>query len=178
MPLMNRFARLFTADLHAVLDRLEEPDLLLKQAVREMAEELAAMQTRASTLRRELEHLQAEDRAMQTQIARFDEELDLCFAAGEDELARGLVRRKLEAEQRQRTLGARREALAECERNLAAAIAEGTGRLDDMRQQLALLVEAPGDPLAVGATTVNPPAIGDHEVEVAWLRERQRRTPA
>lgn len=36
MALINRATRLFRADLHAVLDRIEEPDILLRQAVREM----------------------------------------------------------------------------------------------------------------------------------------------
>ena len=41
MALITRVSRLFQADLHAVLDRIEEPEVLLKQAVREMEEELA-----------------------------------------------------------------------------------------------------------------------------------------
>ena len=41
MPLVDRVARLFRADLHAVMDRIEEPDVLLRQALREMEEELA-----------------------------------------------------------------------------------------------------------------------------------------
>ena len=40
MALINRMSRLFTADVHAVLDRIEEPDVLLRQAIREMEEAL------------------------------------------------------------------------------------------------------------------------------------------
>ena len=36
MALITRISRLFTADFHAVLDRIEEPDVLLKHAIREM----------------------------------------------------------------------------------------------------------------------------------------------
>ena len=46
MPIINRISRLFTADLHAVLDRIEEPEALLKQAIREMEEEAAASEQR------------------------------------------------------------------------------------------------------------------------------------
>ena len=46
MALINRMTRLFTADLHAVLDRLEEPDVLLKHAIREMEDELALREHR------------------------------------------------------------------------------------------------------------------------------------
>ena len=41
MALITRVSRLFQADFHAVLDRIEDPEALLRQAVREMEEELA-----------------------------------------------------------------------------------------------------------------------------------------
>lgn len=40
MALINRISRLFSADFNAVLDRIEEPDVLLKQALREMEEDI------------------------------------------------------------------------------------------------------------------------------------------
>ena len=40
MALINRVTRLFKADIHAVLDQIEEPEQLLRQAVRDMEEEL------------------------------------------------------------------------------------------------------------------------------------------
>ncbi len=40
MALIHRISRLLTADVHAVLDRIEEPAALLRQALREMEEEL------------------------------------------------------------------------------------------------------------------------------------------
>ena len=57
MALITRFTRLFTADLHALLDRLEEPDVVLKQAIREMEEELAGREQRIRRLDLEREHL-------------------------------------------------------------------------------------------------------------------------
>ncbi len=41
MALISRLTQLFQADFHAVLDRLEEPDALLRQAVRDMEDALA-----------------------------------------------------------------------------------------------------------------------------------------
>ena len=40
MALITRISRLFQADFHAVLDRIEEPEQLLKQAIREMEDSL------------------------------------------------------------------------------------------------------------------------------------------
>ena len=36
MALINRVSRLFKADFNAVLDQIEEPEQLLKQAIRDM----------------------------------------------------------------------------------------------------------------------------------------------
>jgi phage shock protein A len=41
MALITRLSRLFQADMHAVLDKIEEPELLLRQAIREMEEFIA-----------------------------------------------------------------------------------------------------------------------------------------
>ena len=40
MPILNRVKRLFQADVHAILDAIEEPEAVLKQAIREMQENL------------------------------------------------------------------------------------------------------------------------------------------
>ena len=177
MPLLNRFARLFTADLHAVLDRLEEPDVLLKQAVREMDEERAGMQTRANALKREIEVIATDLQAALTTLARLDEELDLCLANGHDELARGLVRRKLELEQRQHQLAGRRATVEQRERDLHATLADASARLDDMRQALAAVIDSsrePADGLAPSASA--SASISDDEIDIALLRERSRRS--
>ncbi len=55
MALITRMTRLFTADLHAVLDRLEEPDVLLKQALREMEDDVALREQRVRYLEHERE---------------------------------------------------------------------------------------------------------------------------
>ena len=53
MALITRVSRLFRADFHAVLDRIEEPDVLLKQAVREMEEDIARDEQRGKALTHE-----------------------------------------------------------------------------------------------------------------------------
>ncbi|MGH8588771.1 MAG: PspA/IM30 family protein, partial [Gammaproteobacteria bacterium] len=46
MALITRVSRLFRSDLHAVLDRIEEPEVLLRQAIREMEAELSSDEQR------------------------------------------------------------------------------------------------------------------------------------
>ena len=57
MALVTRLTRLFQADFHAVLDRIEEPDLQLRQAVREMQYALDHDQQRQQLLQHEAEQL-------------------------------------------------------------------------------------------------------------------------
>ena len=57
MALITRLSRLFQADFHAVLDRIEEPDIQLKQAIREMQIELQQNEQRLALLQHEAEQL-------------------------------------------------------------------------------------------------------------------------
>jgi len=91
-------SRLFTADVHAVLDRIEEPGVLLKHAIREMEEELAHSEQRVRQLEHERTTLADRHRKVQAVLAELTEQLDVCFANGNDELARKIVKRRLETD--------------------------------------------------------------------------------
>lgn len=177
MPLFNRFARLFVADCHALLDRVEEPQVLLRQAVREMEDELVDLRIREHAQRTALRHADEAVRAAETQLADLDLELDLCLAADHGDLARHLVRRKLEAQAALGALTARRDESFRLAEELAAAISRAATAVDSMRQKLTVLV----DTFAVPAPADVPPAaptISAADIDIALLRETQRRKPS
>lgn len=173
MPLIDRVARLFRADLHAVMDRIEEPAALLRQALREMEEELAQGAARLQAGARERDQLQRRAAELDATLAGIGGELDLCFAAGNDALVRTLLRRRLEGEKR---LQALRQREAACVRRLAEdgrRQAERQQALDDLRQRAALF-DAGDD-----ATVPRPfddLAVSEADVDLALLRERQARS--
>jgi phage shock protein A len=174
MALINRMARLFTADVHAVLDRIEEPDVLLKHAVREMEEELARNEQRARALAQEHEGLGERLHKSEALLAEQAVELDACFAAGDETLARKIIKRRLETERLARQVAERRTALAKEQAALRATLEEQRGEVDVMRQKAELLTAtAAGDGLGSGDF-----AVGETDVEVAFLRERQKRQPS
>ena len=70
MALINRVSRLLRADLHAVLDRVEEPEVLLRQAVREMDAALAEDRRRARLMTHEQTQLGARERDTLPLLAR------------------------------------------------------------------------------------------------------------
>ena len=62
MALITRVSRLLRADLHAVLDRVEEPEVLLRQAVREMDAALGEDRRRTKLMEHEQTQLVARER--------------------------------------------------------------------------------------------------------------------
>ena len=175
MTLITRFSRLFTADIHAVLDRIEEPDALLKQAVREMDEELSAMHAQTRSMRSELERLNSHDNDIHDRLDDLEEELDACFASGEEMLARSLIKRKLEAVRQRKEIAVQRDLIAKTRADLDAAIVENQHHLAGMVQKLEVLAMETHAAGPVKNATVGDYLIDNDEVEIAFLREKQRR---
>jgi phage shock protein A len=122
MALITRVSRLFRADFHAVLDRIEEPDVLLRQAIREMEEALAGDEQRIRILNHEQGQLLARSRDLDQSLSDIEKELDICFNADKDDLARALIRRKLEAQRLNKHLSRRCETLQQTLTGLQAQL--------------------------------------------------------
>jgi len=173
MALIARVSRLFKADLHAVLDELEEPASLLKQSIREMEDALAESERQIKQLQLDCRLLEKRVRETEALPAELDAKLDLCFANGNDGLARKLIRRKLQATRLRDRLGERLDTLLAQYESQRAACEQDRERLESMRQKADCLSEPPrGQPAAVDDEL----DIGDDEVEIAFLQERQART--
>lgn len=172
MTLITRFSRLFRADLHALLDRIEEPEALLRQSIREMEEALDGDMRRSQILAREREQLAACDAERQQSLQAAQEELTLCLDAGKDDLAKGAVKRKLETERDAKAIAKKRAALEAEWADLHARIDENKLRLDAIRQKAEVLAQGYGyrDESLRGEG-----AVSDDEIEVALLREKQKR---
>jgi phage shock protein A len=175
MALITRVSRLFRADLHAVLDHIEEPDILLRQAVREMEEDLARDEQRCKLLRHEHGRLAARLDETAQALAAIGEELDVCFTSGKDDLARALIRRRLEAQRFGKFLAAKRDELDAAIEALQTRIDAHRRELDAMRQKAELFsaddaARQPGDMWQAPDFSVR-----DEDVEVAFLREQQHR---
>ena len=175
MTLIARVSRLFRADLHAVLDRVEEPDLVLRQAVREMEEDLARDGRRRELLRSELQRIDARDAEIERSLSGIEEELDVCFEAGKDDLGRALIRRRLEGRGYCSVLSRKRDGIQEKLAQVEKRIREHGAQLDAMRQKAELLAPRNSESGAGEASEVPDLRVRDEDVEVAFLRERQRR---
>lgn len=174
MALITRVSRLFQADFHAVLDRIEEPEALLRQAVREMEEELARDEQHSKLLQHEQRQLMARESELSQSLQAIEQELDTCFRAGNDDLARACIRRRLETQRFGKQLCRQRGLLGETLHDLDTRIRENGARLESMRQKAELLAGATVRP----ASDWRMPDISvrDEDVEVAFLHEKQQRS--
>jgi phage shock protein A len=181
MALINRVSRLFKADFHAVLDQIEEPEQLLKQAVRDMEDELAAAEQRIANCSHEQTLLTVRLREIQSSVEEIDEQLDLCFESGKDDLSRSLIRRKLEAERILKRLNARFAANTAYLEEQQRLVEGNRNTLHSLRQKAELFEHRPAsqkdgadfDDVTWMAREMN---VSEDEVEIAFLREKAQRS--
>jgi phage shock protein A len=182
MALVNRISRLFKADFHAVLDRIEEPEVLLRQAIREMEDDLAETEQRIRVGEHDRQALATRKSEVDDTLAGIEEELDLCFASKKDDLARSLIRKKLEAERLSKSLSSRHAGSGTFLDEQRAILDENRTTLEGLRQKAELFAErAPArdgsafDDIGWMGRELN---VTDDEVEIAYLREIDARSPS
>jgi phage shock protein A len=182
MALINRLARLFRADFHAVLDQIEEPEALLKQAIRDMEDDLANTEQRLKLCAHDQDALSGRKSELENTIAETDAQLDLCFESNKDDLARGLIRKKLEAERLLKRLVTKFEANERYLEEQQQMLDENTTTLESLRQKAELFAQRASVHVENGsefddiAWMAREMTVGDDEVEIAFLREQDVRS--
>jgi len=175
MALITRISRLFRADFNAVLDRIEEPDVLLKQALREMEEDVHRDEQQMKSLLNDYSQSEVKIMGLEQNIEQVNHELDICFESDETELARSQVKRKLEMQRYEKVLKSKLSSLEKRKDELENRINENKTRLMSMQQKLDLLIS--DEPLIQGDDVFNKAnmTINNDEIEMAFLKEKQAR---
>ena len=184
MALINRLSRLVKADFHAVLDNIEEPEQLLKQAIRDMEDDLAETEQRIILCAHDQETLSVRRNELSEAIKELATQLDLCFQSGKEVLAKSLIKKKLEAERIQKRLEAKYTANDRYLNEQRSTLDENRSTLESLRQKAELFAKrspvvsdgsSEFDDIAWMAREMH---VGDDEVEIAFLREKDARAPA
>jgi phage shock protein A len=169
--------RLLKADLHGILDGLEEPEEVVKQTIRDMEEALAQKAQTLAALHATLRRLTAEETVLARTAQEIETHIDSCFQVGNETLARSFIRKRLETVQQARQVGsAVAETRQRCEL-LQQTMAEQRAQLAAVMQQLHVHTARRQQ---VDVTTSRMPGetaavISEDEVEVAFLQEQRSR---
>jgi len=182
MALINRISRLFKADFHAVLDHIEEPEALLKQAIRDMEDDLAKTEQRINLCTYDQETLSVRKGELEDAVIEFEAKLDLCFESDKDDLAKTLIRKKLETERLLKRLKSKHVANAKHLAEQETIFEQNNTALESLRQKAELFAQrAPVH--ADGSSEFDDidwmareMTVGEDEVEVAYLREKSLRS--
>jgi phage shock protein A len=181
MGLLKRIHRLCKADIHGFLDTIESPEIILRQAVREMEEELEKSARRAAGCEQKIKQLNMRLEHWQENTEKYSQKISASFDAGNHELAKSFIRSRIELEQN--SLRAKEQIkslvleLATLEKNRveqekevnairerAAVICEERKRACEEDRQLENALR--------GATTRC--SVSEEEVELAFLQELAR----
>jgi phage shock protein A len=175
MSITKRIGRLLRADIHGILDTLEDPESVLKQALRDMEEALRAEAEQVKQAERSIESVARRSEAIGKAIAESGEKVALAFRAGNEDLARGLLRRKLEDERCAAAFEQERKACAQSLDAAKARLSERREELERIRikanlflRECAAAERSADDPFRSRVT------VTDAEVELAFIEAKLR----
>lgn len=172
MALIKRLSRLFQADMHAVLDKIEEPELLLKQAIREMEESITTDERQIRCWEYELQQLTNKYDQQTETLSELEDKLSLCFKSNKDDLARSLIKRKLETQQTKLLLAEKMASLKEKISRLTKQLLEHQAKLTSMKQKADAFLD--GSKSGTNDWENQSAAVSDGDIEVAFLYEKQK----
>lgn len=172
MALISRINRLFKADFHAVLDTIEEPEILLKQSIREMRDSLTKTQELIRQHTNQQVQVSRQLESIDEKIKQIQGEIELCLSNENEELARNLVRKKLCLMQQKVCFDTKLEEIKSTIKNLAAQEKEHSTILNELQQKASMVDQIKGST----SQTVHKPdfAISEADIDVAFLKEKQR----
>jgi phage shock protein A len=171
MALITRLSRLFNADMNAVLDQIEEPELLLKQAVREMEETLTHNEKQIKLLELENQQNNKKEQDLKQTLADLEKQIALCFKSKKEDLAKVLIRRKLELEQLIAALLRKTSTSEDTVVQLTTQFTEQQSQLSSMKQKAEIFSQNTSNDAAWDKQTFS---VHDEDVEVAFLHEKQK----
>jgi phage shock protein A len=172
MALITRLSRLFQADMNAVLDKIEEPGLLLKQAIRDMEESIALDDRQLRLWEFEQQQLNNRINELSQSLTESDNKIMLCFKSDKDDLARAMLRQKLEAQQVLKSLTGKMTVMKEKAGRLATQLAEHKTQLAEMKQKAEIFMDENRVNPSNWENSLN--TVRDEDIEIAFLAEKQK----
>lgn len=176
MSIIKRISRLFTADMHGILDRLEEPEIILKQAIREMQEEIEKSTNHLDLQQRHQTRLNKIDQELANRLIDLQQQISFCLDKNEL-LAKSLLRKKLETELQIKTVT---QQLHELDANLtqgAKQLEERKDKLQSTLDKAALFSDQHStaemdEQISVRDSSMQQ-TVTQEDVELAFLHEKQ-----
>ncbi len=111
MGILTRFSRIFKADMHGVMDQIENKELLLKQCLREMEASLAKKQATLNQLKTSLDQIRIEVRLLQREKEKSEQDLKTAIEKEKEDIARLLIKKRMKTDRHMDASGRNAESI-------------------------------------------------------------------
>ncbi|MCC6220347.1 MAG: PspA/IM30 family protein [Deltaproteobacteria bacterium] len=176
MTITSRILRLFKADIHGILDWLEEPEVILKQAIREMEVEIEKDEAALKALLQREEKLKSLGKEKEKLQSELEHKTALSFKQNDEVLAKTFVKRKLDVQKLISALAASLKALDIERDSLEKQLKSRRSELNSIVEKMELFVEKTASAVSVNSAEADSSssAISDEDVEIAFAEEKRR----
>jgi phage shock protein A len=178
MGIMTRMLRLCKADVHGVMDQLEDKGLLLKQYLREMETSLEHKAHLVGSLTRRHDDLTGQVARHGEEMEKLERDLTLALKKEKDDIARMLIRRRRALENACRHLNEQMEAIAREKSQLVKTLSDQRLQYETLKAKADTYCRRSADRLF--ETAAHPhidPLYPDHpideEIELELLERRE-----
>jgi phage shock protein A len=140
MGLLKRLKTIATADLHDVLDRVEDPIVMLKQHLREMEQDIAKGE---EALAKQLffeKKQEAQLNETQALIKKRVGQAEIAVKKGDDETAKQLILDKIELEKKEKIYASQLEALSQQTKKLVQQMEDYKHKYKELKNKQQLLI--------------------------------------
>jgi phage shock protein A len=93
MAILSRVIQLFKADIHGVMDQIEDQGLLLKQHLRDMEESLLEKEMKLKKMRSALNQAQQDYQKGEKETGNLEQDLQIAIKKDRDDIARMLIKK-------------------------------------------------------------------------------------
>jgi phage shock protein A len=178
MGILKRLARLCKADLHGVMDQLEDKCLMLKQYLREMEAGLKHKETRLEQVRRSCCQIQRDMDQRRQEFQKLEQDLELAVRNEKDEIARLLIRRRRTLEGSSEQLQVQMETLTEEKGKIAQTLERQRLQYDQLKiKTAAYCYQAEQrrfeEPLAMADAALARHTPTDEEIELELIQRKE-----
>lgn len=180
MTLLTRFVRLFKADVHGVMDQMEDKRLLLRQYLREMETSLGRKEAQLASLGERIARMTDQAGRHRQEMDKLEKDLDLALSRDKDDIARMLIRRRRAFETAVGHLDGRIASLSREQTGLAETIAGQKlqyASLETRTEAYCRHASNDDDPFTSAAQAFafdrSPMEVRDEEIELELIRRKE-----
>ena len=178
MGILNRFVRIFKADIHGVMDQLEDKGLLLRQYLRDMEEALTQKEARLGKVTVARNQARQEIARHSLEIDKLEQDLAVAIKKDKNDIARMLIKKILPLTRLREALKHHMDHLNQEIAGIKESIDQQRVRYEHLKQQARQFFHQAEQQAWEKSNTVYEAdninsMLGDEEIEIELLRRKE-----